>query len=81
MDLERILERGEAADISPEDLPDVGGSRFGGIALLVIGIVGLSNTVLDVSLDWLEDWWPAALIIIGGWILYRSRQEAAKRAE
>ena len=71
----QVLERGEAVDLASDELPEVGGSVFGGAALLIIGVIALSNTVLHVSLDWLEDWWPVALIVVGAWIIRKSRQD------
>lgn len=56
-------------------LPDTGGSRFAGIALIVIGALAFMRTKFDVSMEWLQDWWPLILIIIGAYILYNSRSE------
>lgn len=72
----RVVETGRSAPL-PEDfrMPEAGGSMFGGVSLLVIGGLALMNTVFDVDLDWLEDWWPLALIAVGIWLIYRARQE------
>jgi hypothetical protein len=64
------------AGIGPATLPEdftVGmkkGSAIGGIALVLVGVVLLSNTLFGVSLDWLEHWWPVAFIAIGAWLIY-----------
>jgi hypothetical protein len=71
----QILLRGQSGELDMEELPTTGGSTFGGVALLIIGVLALSHNVLDYSMAWLEDWWPLALIIGGGWVIYKSRGE------
>lgn len=46
-------------------LPGGQGSLMAGILLVCLGGIALSHTVFGFRLDWLEDWWPAALIIVG----------------
>lgn len=64
------------AGIGPATLPQefsfaMGrGSAFGGIALVLVGVVLLSNTLFGVPLDWLERWYPVAFIAIGVWLAY-----------
>jgi hypothetical protein len=54
----------------PDDLPLPGGagSLVGGLALVVVGCVLLSNTVFGLSLEWLERWWPVALVGLGAYL-------------
>jgi len=70
----QALRRGSAEAVVNEELPAAGGSVFGGAALLIIGVLALSHNVLDMSMAWLEDWWPLALVIVGGWIIFKSRK-------
>jgi len=58
----------------PEDFkaPAIGGSIPGGLAVIVVGGILLSNTLFDMPLDWVRDWWPAALIIFGVYLVARS---------
>lgn len=56
-------------------LPSFGGSIGGGIALIVVGSVLLSNTVFGVSLAWVEDWWPVVPIGLGGYLVWKARQD------
>lgn len=64
------------AGIGPATLPEdftismKKGSAFGGIALVLVGVVLLSNTLFNLPLDWLERWWPVAFIVIGAWLIY-----------
>ena len=73
------------AGIGPADLPEEfpratgRGSLAGGIALMVVGVVLLMNTLFSVSLEWLEDWWPLAFILVGAWLVYPSL--AARRKQ
>ena len=64
----------------PEDmkLPKAQGSLAGGVALIVIGLLLFANTAFGVSLDWLDQWWPMGLVLLGAWLVYRNVAE--KRA-
>ena len=61
----------------PEDFkgPGLRGSLFGGAALIAVGFVLLLNTRFGMSLDWVEQWWPVAPMIFGGWLVARAVQE------
>jgi len=61
----------------PVALSDPGfrGSLPGGVAVMALGAVLLANTLFDVSLRWVEDWWPAAVIAFGAFLIYRSVQD------
>jgi len=59
-------------------LPSPGGSLSGGVVLIIVGAVLLSHTALDFSLAWLEDWWPAAPILFGAYLVYRGVQERSE---
>jgi hypothetical protein len=74
--------QGEETLTPPEDfkMPSPGGSIFGGICLLGVGIILLSNTLFDFSLDWMEDWWPVALFVPGVWLIVKAIQEKSQSA-
>ncbi len=61
----------------PDDFeaPSLGGSLAGGAALILIGLVLLSNTAFGASLEWLESWWPVALIGFGAYLVYKARSD------
>jgi TM2 domain-containing membrane protein YozV len=55
----------------PEDMKlPKGGSFAGGIALIVVGLVLFGNTALGMSLDWVEQWWPMGLVLLGAYLIY-----------
>lgn len=56
-------------------VPSFGGSLAGGATLVGVGAILLSNTLFGASLDWVEDWWPAAPILLGVYLLVKALQE------
>jgi hypothetical protein len=66
------------AGIGPATLPEEfavtsgRGTLAGGVALVLVGVVALSNTLFGLPLDWLEKWWPLALVAGGVWLAYPS---------
>ena len=52
--------------------PGFRGSIAGGVTLMVVGFVLLLHTRFGVSLDWVEEWWPVAPMILGGYLLGRA---------
>jgi hypothetical protein len=47
------------------------GSLWGGLALIVVGFLVFLNTKFDVSMDWIEEWWPLLVIGVGVYLLAR----------
>jgi hypothetical protein len=71
------------ADIElPEDfkVPGFRGSILGGLVIAAAGVVLLLYTRFGVPLDWLEQWWPAALILFGGYLVWKAWQDRPRRA-
>jgi hypothetical protein len=61
------------SELLPEiSLPDSGGSLIWGVALMVVGALALSHTLFGISLAWLNRWWPAALVLVGVYLVYKS---------
>jgi hypothetical protein len=64
------------AGIGPATLPEEfavttgRGTLAGGAALVLVGVIALSHTLFGVPLDWIEQWWPVALIGVGAWLIY-----------
>jgi hypothetical protein len=71
----RVLETGQAG-MSAEsiDLHETN-PMVGGVIMVAVGGIALLNTLFGLSLDWLADWWPVAMIGIGAWLIRKGRQE------
>jgi hypothetical protein len=73
------------AGLGPRELPrDVAlpagqGSLAAGVILVVVGVIALSHTLFNIPLDWVEDWWPLALVAMGGWLVFRAVQDRMSR--
>ena len=67
----------------PDDfsMPKFGGSIFGGLILIVAGFILLLNTRWNVSLAWLDEWWPLAPILLGLYLFGKAVQERLAGAE
>jgi len=48
------------------------GSMVGGTALVLLGIFFLAHTRFDMPLEWLEQWWPMALVVAGALLLFQN---------
>ena len=73
------LEGGKELEL-PDDFqfPGLRGSLVGGVTLVVVGLTLLANTRFDLSLAWVEEWWPMAIVAFGGYLVYKAIQEKAK---
>ena len=47
----------------------------GGIILAAIGFLLLMYTRFDFDMYWVEEWWPAGLIILGAWLFLKGRRK------
>jgi hypothetical protein len=69
------------AGLEPGELPKSVGfpgaesSLVVGAILIIVGGIALSHTLLGYPLDWLEDWWPVALVLVGGYLIYKALTE------
>jgi hypothetical protein len=66
------------SEVEPEKhavLPSRGGSIFGGIALIVVGILAILHTVFEMPLEWLEKAWPVIIVVFGIYLIFRGVQE------
>lgn len=59
-------------------LPDRSGSLLGGVLLVVFGIIAFAHTMFGISAEWVRDWWPLALVAIGGYLIFRSVSSASE---
>ncbi len=70
--------RGLASESLPEEfeMPSSVGSVPVGVVLVVIGVLVILDLNFNVSLQWLENWWPLFLVGFGGWLIVKGRQGA-----
>lgn len=62
-------------------LPRERGSYAGGVVLVVLGLLLFLNRNFDISLEWLEDWWPLGVMGLGVWLIVKARQGRSQRAD
>jgi hypothetical protein len=63
----------------PDDfqVPGFRGTLAGGATLVVLGLVLLGHTRFGISLAWVEQWWPLAIVGFGAFLAYKGIQEKA----
>jgi len=66
---------GSVAELEAMGPAGAAGGTFIGVVMIVFGTLALANTMFDVSLDWLADWWPLGLVAAGVWLIMRARRE------
>ena len=54
------------------------GSLVGGVGLIILGALLFAHTRFGMSLHWVERWWPAAIILVGAYLIYKSVMEQKK---
>jgi hypothetical protein len=60
----------------PEDFKwSKGGTKAGGVILAVFGLIMLLNTKFDVSMEWIGEWWPLGAVVLGIYLVLKSRGE------
>jgi len=66
--------------LRPMDLPEDArgarsvGSLAGGVALIAAGLVLFGHTMFGMSLAWVGQWWPMAIVGLGAWLIYEDRR-------
>lgn len=76
------LAGGEPVQLPDEfEMPGLGGSLTGGALLLFVGFLLLLRLRFDVSMAWLQEWWPAGLMIVGAYLVIQAvRERSASKA-
>lgn len=60
-------------------MPSAGGALAGGIVLVAVGLVLFLNTMFDMPLDWIRDWWPLAPIGFGIYLIVQAVKDRRKK--
>jgi len=58
------------------EMPSTGGSILGGVVLIVLGLLFILDLNFDVSMEWVEGWWPLIFILAGGYLVFKARQKS-----
>jgi hypothetical protein len=56
------------------------GSIIGGAALVLLGVFFLAHTKFGMPLEWLEQWWPMALVIAGLFLVYQNWSSSKEKS-
>lgn len=68
----RMIDGVATMEMPPDfELPGIRGSIATGIVLVAAGFLLFLHTMFDMSLVWLQDWWPLAVIGFGAWLIYK----------
>jgi hypothetical protein len=79
-----VLYNQALAGLGPLELPKEGGAQtgrgslLGGGLMILVGVFFLAHTRFGYSLAWIERWWPAILVIVGGYLIYKAIVERNK---
>ncbi|MBP9145976.1 MAG: hypothetical protein KBF21_00180 [Thermoanaerobaculia bacterium] len=62
-------------------LPGLGGSMLGGTVVALVGALLLAHTAFGMSLSWLKEWWPVAVILFGAYLFIKARMDRPETPE
>jgi hypothetical protein len=62
-------------------LPGLGGSMLGGAVVALVGALLLAHTAFGMSLSWLKEWWPVAVILFGAYLFLKARMDRPESRE
>lgn len=73
----RVMEGLTGEDV-PEgfSMPTSKGSMLGGAVLILVGVLFILDLNFDISMQWVENWWPLILILVGVNLVYKARKNA-----
>jgi hypothetical protein len=63
---------------APKPAPVRQGGLMFGVFMVVVGGILLINRFYPIDLEWLADWWPAVLVLIGVWVIIGSLRDRAR---
>lgn len=67
----------------PKDFstPGFRGTVLGGSILVAVGLLILSRTLFGVSLEWIGNWWPVAVVAFGAYLIFKARTDTTSRPQ
>ncbi len=51
------------------------------MVVIGVGVIILSHTAYDIPLNWLDDWWPAGVVLFGVWLVVKGVRERMEGSE
>ena len=57
-------------------MPTTKGSVLGGAVLIIVGILFIMDLNFNVSMEWIENWWPLILVLVGVNLVYKARKNS-----
>jgi TM2 domain-containing membrane protein YozV len=80
-----LINHGYGTDLGVDEPPKLASASQGGmmvgVILFLIGTVALLEQLnLRINLDWLVDLWPIFLMGIGGWLIFDTVRDKARKA-
>jgi hypothetical protein len=81
-----ILVNEAIARIEPSQMPEglpaftTEGRVVLGLILVAVGILALLEQRFGVSMEWLYQWWPAALVLLGVYLLFKAVRDRKAQA-
>lgn len=71
----RVLDGLQGGDTPPDfEMPQLKGNRPVGMLLVIAGVLIIMDLNFNISLEWIENWWPLGLVGLGGWLVFKGRQ-------
>ncbi len=69
---------GQGGEQVPEgfEMPTTKGSVMGGAILILIGILFILDLNFDVSMQWVENWWPLILVLVGVNLVFKAMKKS-----
>jgi TM2 domain-containing membrane protein YozV len=70
------------AGLGGEDVPDgfsmptTKGSMLGGGILILVGVLFILDLNFNVSMEWVENWWPLILVLVGVNLVLKARKKS-----
>jgi len=61
--------------------PEWNGSIVGGVMMVLFGTLLFLHTMFGLPMEWVTNWWPLALVIVGIWLVLASIKSRKKEDE
>lgn len=80
-----LINYGGGTDLGLSERPKLAGQGSGGmmlgVALALVGLYGLLDSLFGIDLSLLLDYWYIVFLALGGWLIYQSLQSRREAAQ